>query len=255
MELTSLNSLGINYLINIQNPLFLLVRQSPCDNCYSPFSPTTFFEIQCRCVSTDFWVLSCFWYKRDYNAVPFECRFISQSLCKCDCSLSQESIRKTSHFSFSFCKQSQAYFVLFLELRDKRKVSQRNLYWSLEIRVLRNLYPNSRIVTLRKHDTVNSTVNLSTWRHLTNQAMIPESGIMEWWHQRHVSRLLHSFPLHGPPQGSLNARQNFSWHHFFTFFPHCGAWSQATVSLPSSELTPYEFSPYLLSPPWNVYNS
>ena len=50
---------------------------------------------------------------------------------------------------------------------------------------------------LKERDTVNSTTNLSTWRHLTKQSMIPESSIMEWWHQRHVSRLLCPFPSPG----------------------------------------------------------
>ena len=31
-------------------------------------------------ISTDFLVLSHFWYERDNTAVPFECRFMSQSL-------------------------------------------------------------------------------------------------------------------------------------------------------------------------------
>ena len=31
-------------------------------------------------VSTDFWVLSLFWWECDYYAVPFECWFISQLL-------------------------------------------------------------------------------------------------------------------------------------------------------------------------------
>ena len=33
------------FRINIQNPQFLSVVQSPFDNCHSPFSPTTFFQI------------------------------------------------------------------------------------------------------------------------------------------------------------------------------------------------------------------
>ena len=57
---------------------------------------------------------------------------------------------------------SQAYFSLFLEPGDKQKVSQRNLYSMLEIRVLKNLFPNCMSVILKEHDTVNSTANLST---------------------------------------------------------------------------------------------
>ena len=60
-----------------------------------------------------------------------------------------------------------------------------------------------------------------TLRHLTNQSMIPESGIMEWRHQRYVSRLCHSFPLPSLPLSSLRLLNFF----FCTPFPHCGAWS------------------------------
>ena len=99
-------------------------------------------------ISIDSWVLShAFGMERDYYAVPFKPRFISQSLCKCDRSLPLESIRKNPRIlnaSFSFCNRSQGYFLLFLELRDKRKVSQRNLYGSLEICVLRKLFPKCK---------------------------------------------------------------------------------------------------------------
>ena len=60
-----------------------------------------------------------------------------------------------------------------------------------------------------------------TMRHLTNQSMIPEYGIMEQRHQRHVSRLCPSFPLPSPPLSSL-CLPNF----FLPYtLPHCGAWS------------------------------
>ena len=54
-------------------------------------------------VSTIFWFLACLWWEHDYNAVPFECWFITQSPCKCDCSLSQESIKQPQYIiSFFF---------------------------------------------------------------------------------------------------------------------------------------------------------
>ena len=56
-------------------------------------------------ISTDFWVLSRFWKERDYHAVPFGCWFISQLLsvaCKCERSLSHESIRKGRYFECFF---------------------------------------------------------------------------------------------------------------------------------------------------------
>ena len=52
---------------------------------------------------------------------------------------------------------------------------------------------------MTERDIVNSTANLSTWRHLTNQSTTPESGIMERRHQRHVSRLRRPFPIPNPP--------------------------------------------------------
>ena len=60
---------------------------------------------------------------------------------------------------------------------------------------------------IKKHDisSVNNRVNLSTLLHLTNQSMIPESGIMEWQHQRYVSRLCRPFPLPSPPLSSLHS--------------------------------------------------
>ena len=76
-------------------------------------------------IPTDSWVLShAFGMERDYYAVPFKPRFISQSLCKCDRSLPLESIRKNPRIlnaSFSFCNRSQGYFLLFLELREKSR--------------------------------------------------------------------------------------------------------------------------------------
>ena len=107
---------------------------------------------------------------------------------------------------FSFCNRSQAYFLLFLESRDKPKVLQTNLYCLLEVCVLTNLFPNCRSVILKECDTVKSTSNLSTWRLLTNQSMIPESGIMERWHLRHVSRLRCPFALPRLLLGSLRSQ-------------------------------------------------
>ena len=95
-------------------------------------------------IFTDFWVLSRFWEEHDYNTLPFERRFISQSFCKCDHGLSQESIRKAPQFIcfFSFLQQITGMFFALLgaNSRDKRKVSQRNLCCLLEIHVLKNLF-------------------------------------------------------------------------------------------------------------------
>ena len=66
--------------------------------------------------STDFWGLSHFWKERDYNTVPFERRFISQSLWKSDCSLSQNYVRKAPYFEcfFFFLQQITGIFFAFL---------------------------------------------------------------------------------------------------------------------------------------------
>ena len=63
--------------------------------------------------------------------------------------LSQESIRKARHFECLgfLLLTDQIYFLLYLELRDEQKVSQRNLY----------CFPNSRSLTLKEHNTVDST--------------------------------------------------------------------------------------------------
>ena len=86
------------------------------------------------------------------------------------------------------------------------------------------VFLNSRSVTLKERDTVNSTANLSTWRHLTDQSMIPESGIMEQRHQRRVSRLraLFSSPCY---HWARFAHRYLSYlTPFFTFSPNCGSW-------------------------------
>ena len=70
---------------------------------------------------------------------------------------------------------------------------------------LKNLFSICRSVILKERDTVNNTANLSTWRHLTNQSMIPESGIMERRNQWHVSRIRRPFPLPRIPLGSIRS--------------------------------------------------
>ena len=78
--------------------------------------------------------------KKNYTHVAIQVQAISEKLyteglerLRYRQSLSQER----TYASFSFCNRSQAYFLLFLEPRDKRKVSQRNLYCLLEIRVFK----------------------------------------------------------------------------------------------------------------------
>ena len=138
--------------------------------------------------------------------------------------------KKSSIFWMLLFLLSQAYFLLFLEPWDKRKVSQKNLYCMLEIRVLKNLSPNCMRVILKEHDTVNSTANLSTWRHLTNQSMIPKSGIMERRHQRLSPGSASLCPSPGYHLAPFACRYFSYLTPFSTFFPHCGAWSQVIAN-------------------------
>ena len=100
---------------------------------------------------------------------------------------------------FSFCSRSQVYVLLVLEPREKRKVSQRNSFRLLKIRVLKIF---SLIVEER--NTVNTTSNLSTWRHLTNQRITPESGNMERRHKKGMS----------PGSAALSACPDHHWARF-----------------------------------------
>ena len=49
-------------------------------------------------ISTDFCYTFLYLLYYTFGTVPFEPRFMSQSLCKCDRSLSQESVRKDPYF-------------------------------------------------------------------------------------------------------------------------------------------------------------
>ena len=115
---------------------------------------------------------------------------------------------------------SQAYFLLFLEPWDKRKVSQRNLYCMLEIRVLKNLSPNCMRVILKEHDTVNSTANLSINMKTFDQS---ENDTEIWYHgtaaSKTVSRLRLPFPLPRIPLGSVCLPIFFLFDPFFYLFP------------------------------------
>ena len=158
---------------------------------------------------------------------------MSQSLCKCNRSLSQESVRNARY----------SEYLVFLFATDhrhilcsswSRRISEKSrkeicIAAPIEIRVSKNLFPDSRSVKLKERDTVNNTANLSTLRHLTNQSMIPESGIMERRHQKHVS-LRCPFPLPRPPLGSLRSPIFFLSDPVFCLFPPLRSqWSHATI--------------------------
>ena len=125
--------------------------------------------------------------------------------------------------SFSFCNESQAHFCSSW-CRGRSEKNRKEICF-----LARNLFAKSRSVKVKERDTVNSTTNLSTWSHLTNQSMIPESGIMKRRNQRHVSRLRCPFPLPSPPPSPFSSPIFFPVSRFLPF-PHSGAWSQARSS-------------------------
>ena len=87
------------------------------------------------------------------------------------------------------------------------------------------------MATLSTGETsIQCIAHLISLRNLTNQSMIPASGIMERRHQRHVSSLRRLFP---PPQDTARLAlladiSGSYWTPFFALFPHCEAWSQAS---------------------------
>lgn len=81
------------------------------------------------------------------------------------------------------------------------------------MRVLKNLFPNCRSVILKEWDTVNSTSNLSTWRHLTNQSM---NGGLKGMSPAGAAAL-------SPSTCHRLVRRYFSFRiPFFAFFPTTG---------------------------------
>ena len=136
------------------------------------------------------------------------------------------------HASFSSCNRSQEYFLPFLKPRDKPKVSQRNLCCLLEIHVLKNLF--SWIVGVWYWK---SAILSTAPRRYHDEDIWP----IRAWSQNLVTRnsgvkgMSPGSPPFPPPQnkllGSLCLRIFFLF--VFSFFPHCGAWSQANVPVVS----------------------
>ena len=78
----------------------------------------------------------------------------------------------------------------------------------------KNSTPSQLTSTVTRDIEVSAfTPNLSTLSDLTSQSMIPESGIMEWRHQRHVSRLRRPLPL------SSTRSARFARRVFSPYFP------------------------------------
>ena len=153
--------------------------------------------------------------------MPFERRSISQSFRKCDHSLSQESIRKARYFKsvFFFLQQITGIFIALLG----------EWYGRVEC------------------GSVNSTANLSTWRHLTNQSMIPESCIME---QRHRSKLSPGSaalpptpppPITRQPHGSLGSAIFFLFDPVFCLLPPTGWNRKSRIPRKVARLIPENF--------------
>ena len=139
------------------------------------------------------------------NAVPFKCPLITQSLCKCDCNLSQQSIyliniqNTSGNFFFSslchgICEQSCAKkFVL---LAQKYPCLKTQRWWVASFsQIERACYCSS---------SVNCSTNLSTMRH--QQQMSPGSAA------------LFPFPVHCLACFSLCYFLLFHPDFFFFFF-------------------------------------
>ena len=76
-------------------------------------------------------------------------------------------------------------------IREKSR-KENCIAWSKSI--FKKSLPNWRSVILKERDSVNNTANLSTWRHLTNQSMIPRI----WYHGTAASKaclLADIFPI------------------------------------------------------------
>ena len=90
--------------------------------------------------------------------MPFERRLMSQSLCKCNRSLSQESIRNARYSEclvFLFATDHRHIFCSSWSRRISEK-SRKEICIAapIEIRVLKNLFPDSRGVKLKERDMI-----------------------------------------------------------------------------------------------------
>ena len=144
--------------------------------------------------------------------MSFECQFITQSPCKCDCSISQESIKQPWYLkaSFSFCKRPLIFFSSWGQGICEKSHKEICIACSKSVfTVWKHAFPN----------TVNSIANLLTLRNLTNKSMVSQSAFMEWQHQTYVSRLRLPFPLPSPPLGSLCLPIFFVFSPCFWPFP------------------------------------
>ena len=127
---------------------------------------------------------------------------------------------------FSFCNRSQAYFLLFLESRDKPKVLQTNLYCLLEVCVLTIF---SRIVGAWYWKSV---ILSRAPRICQREDFWP---IRAWyqslvWNGGIKACLQAPLPF-PPPQATARLASLTDIFPFWpcAFLPQCGAWSQARL--------------------------
>ena len=110
--------------------------------------------------------------------------------------------------------RSQTYCLLLLEPRDKRKVSQRNLYCLLEILVLKLSRDIKRAQYCQQH---RESVNMNTFGQSEHDTRI-------WYHGTATSKacLQHfQVPPPFPPRGHLSGRFPRRYFSYLTPFFFC----------------------------------
>ena len=122
----------------------------------------------------------------------------SIAFCKCDRSLSQDSIRKVHYFQgFCIWQQIREYFLLFLDLRDKQKslakkfvsLAQNPCFTKSFPQLIRPVYDTE---SARYCQQFCKSVSMKMFGQSEHDT---KSSFMEWCYQEHVSRLCHPSPL------------------------------------------------------------
>ena len=107
-------------------------------------------------------------------------------------------------------------------ITDHRYIFCSSWSWGMNKKSQRNLYcfPNSRSLTLKEHNTVNSTTNLPTWRHLTNQLELAWFHNLVLWNGSIKAYLqaMPPFPHSQPTTGLASLMNFFPFDPFFFFF-------------------------------------
>ena len=149
--------------------------------------------------------------------MPFGCRFISQLLSKCDCSLSQESIRRVQYLEclvFLFASDHRHIFCSSW-IRGISEKSRKEIYIACSKFVFKNLFPSSRCLTLKERKDIWPIrawyQNLVSWNGgirgmSTGSAAFPPSPDHRWarFSSRYFSYLFCFLPF--PPTAEPGPR-------------------------------------------------